>query len=171
MIQVICPHCQVGLKVDEQKVPQGIDSFKCPKCKHDIPMSFLEKKLEHRTEETNTVVFQPSKQGGGKLTVFENENTKEQIFHLREGIYIAGRKASASSASIRIETGDKLMSRHHFRIEVKRDPRRGFIHCLSDYKSKNRTQYNGNFLEEGEEVVLRNNDEIKVGHTVLRFND
>ena len=171
MIQVLCPHCQVGLKVDEHKIPQGIHSFKCPKCKHEIPMSFLEKKPEHRTEETNTVVFQSSKTGRGKLTVFENENTKEQIFHLQEGYFIIGRKASVSNATIRIETGDKLMSRNHCRIEVKKDSQGSFIHCLSDYQSKNRTVYNGKCLEESEEVVLRNNDEIKLGHTLLRFNE
>jgi len=170
MIQVLCPHCQVGLKVDEQKIPKGIESFKCPKCKHEVQMSFLEKKREHRTEETNTVVFQPSKTGRGKLTVFENENTKEQIFHLQEGHFIIGRKASVSNANIRIETGDKMMSRNHFRIEVKKDSQGSLIHCLSDYQSKNKTLYNGKSLEEGEEVVLRDNDEIKIGHTLLRFN-
>jgi hypothetical protein len=30
--------------------------------------------------------------------------------------------------------------------------------------------YNGKFLDEGEEVVLRDNDEIKIGYTLLRFN-
>ena len=154
MIPVKCPHCQVGLKIDEQKIPEGISSFKCPKCKHEIPISFLEKKREQRTDGTDTVIFQPSKTKGGKLTVFDNEQTKEQIFHLREGFYVVGRKASVSNVTIRIETGDKLVSRNHFRIEVKKDAQGGLIHCLSDNQSKNRTMYNGKYLEESEEVVL-----------------
>ena len=32
MISIKCPHCQVGLKVDEGKLPLGITSFKCPNC-------------------------------------------------------------------------------------------------------------------------------------------
>ena len=171
MIPVQCPHCKVGLKVDEHKIPEGINSFKCPKCKGDIPVSFLEKKPEQRTDGRDTVIFQPSKTKGGKLTVFDNEYAKEQIFHLREGFYVVGRKASVSNATIRIETGDKLVSRNHFRIEVKKDAQGGLIHCLSDNQSKNRTMYNGKYLEESEEVVLRDNDEIRIGHTLIRFNE
>ncbi len=171
MIPVKCPHCKVGLKVDEQKIPEGITSFKCPKCKRDIPMSFLDQKREQATDGIDTVIFQPSKTKGGKLTVFENEYTKEQIFHLREGHYVVGRKAAVSNANIRIETTDKLVSRNHFRIEVKKDAKGGLIHCLSDNQSKNRTMYNGKFLEEGEEVVLQDDDEIGIGNTLIRFNE
>ena len=32
MIALKCPHCHVGLKVDEGKIPLGITFFKCPKC-------------------------------------------------------------------------------------------------------------------------------------------
>jgi predicted Zn finger-like uncharacterized protein len=171
MIPVKCPHCKVGLKVDEQKIPEGITSFKCPKCKQDIPISFLDKKRVQLTDGTDTVVFQPSKTKGGKMTVFENEYAKEQIFHFREGHYIVGRKASVSDANIRIETTDKLVSRNHFRIEVKKDSQGGLIHCLSDNKSRNNTMYNGKYLEEGEEVVLQDRDEIKVGNTLILFNE
>jgi len=173
MIPVKCPHCKVGLKVDEQKIPQGIDFFKCPKCKHDIPLSSLRDKRERHTGETNTVIFQPVGTEGGKLTVLLNvsTNTAEQVFHLQEGNYVVGRKASVSNANIQVETADKMMSRNHVRIVVKKDAHGGIIHCLSDNQSKNRTMYNGKYLEEGEEVVLRDNDEIKIGNTVLQFNE
>ncbi|MDR0794601.1 MAG: FHA domain-containing protein [Tannerella sp.] len=170
MIPVKCPHCQVGLKVDEKKVPKGLNFFKCPKCKHDVPLSLLENIREHLQGETDTVVFQPSVKEGGKLTVFPDQKTKEQIFHLREGQYIVGRKASISNASIRIETGDKMISRNHFQVNVKKDSQGGLLHCLSDCRSKNRTIYNNRCLEEDEEVVLQDNDIIKIGHTLLRFN-
>lgn len=32
-------------------------------------------------------------------------------------------------------------------------------------------RYNSNYLENGEIVVLNNNDEIIIGRTVLRFNE
>ena len=170
MIPVKCPHCKVGLKVDEQKIPKGIDTFKCPKCKHDIPLSFIDNKRDIHQSETSTVVLQPSKAEDGRLTIFPNENAREQIFHLREGHYIVGRKTSTSNADVRIETADKMMSRNHARIEVRKDAKKGLIHCLSDNQSKNRTMYNGAFLDEGEEVVLQDNDEIKIGNTLIRFN-
>ena len=170
MIPVNCPHCSVGLKVDEQKIPQGIDTFKCPKCKHIIPLSFLENKRDTSKDETDTVAVQPSKVKGGKVTVLPIGKTREQIFHLREGNYVVGRKAAISDANIRIETDDKLMSRNHARIDVKKDGHGGIVHCLSDNQSTNRTLHNGIFLDEGEEIVLQDNDEIKIGNTLLRFN-
>ncbi|MDR2232319.1 MAG: FHA domain-containing protein [Tannerella sp.] len=170
MIPVKCPHCHVGLKVDEEKVPQGIDFFKCPKCKCDIPISSLEIKDKHHTDEIRTVVFQPSNNEGGRLTVLLDANTSEQIFPLTEGHFTVGRKATTPTADICIETNDKMMSRSHLLIVVKHDAQGGLIHCLSDNKSKNRTIYNGKYLEDGEEVVLQDNDEIKIGNTVLRFN-
>ena len=129
MISVKCPHCHVGLKVDEGKIPLDITSFKCPKCRQPIP------------------------------------------FPLQEGVYIIGRKSKASTATIGIVTADKSMSREHIRIEVKKDAKGGYKHYLSDNNSKNHTLYNSNYLENGEIVVLNNNDEIIIGRTVLRFNE
>ncbi|MDR0844499.1 MAG: FHA domain-containing protein [Tannerella sp.] len=170
MIPVKCPHCKVGLKVDETKIPEGISSFKCPKCKQEISVSLLEKKREQHSE-TETIVLQPLKKECGKLMVLRNADTPEQIFCLLEGISIVGRKASVSEANICIETEDKLMSRSHIRIEVKKNAQGGVIHLLSDNQSKNRTLYNGNYMEKGEIMILKDNDEIVIGHTVLRFNE
>jgi hypothetical protein len=171
MIPVKCPHCKVGLKVDEQKIPKGITSFKCPKCKYDVPVSILGlNQVKTDFPGNNTVVLYPLKKEEGQLFVVPGEGTLEQKFILREGMYIVGRKAASSNANICIETNDKLMSRAHFRIEVKTDAKGGLIHTISDNHSKNRTMYNGKYLEEGEVIVLKNNDEIIIGRTVLRFN-
>lgn len=168
MIPVKCPHCKVGLKVDETKIPEGIASFKCPKCRQDIPVSYLQNEQQADSE---TVLIRPIRKGCGRIIVVANPDTLEQTFPLREGIFIVGRKASASEATIRIETGDKEMSRNHMRIEVKKDNRGNYIHMLSDYQSKNHTQYNGRCLDKGEVVVLKDNDEIKIGHTHVRFKE
>ena len=62
------------------------------------------------------------------------------------------------------------MSREHLRLEVKKEERGGYKHYLSDNNSKNHTLYNNKYLEDGEIVVLQDNDEIIIGHTILRFN-
>nr|WP_289118652.1 FHA domain-containing protein [uncultured Parabacteroides sp.] len=107
----------------------------------------------------------------GHLSVIANDDTPEQTFPLQEGSYTIGRKSNASNATIGIVTTDKSMSREHIRIEVKKDAKGGYKHYLSDNNSKNHTLYNSNYLEDGEIVVLKNNDEIIIGHTVLRFNE
>lgn len=169
MISINCPHCHVGLKIDEGKIPLDITSFKCPKCKRSIPVSLLS--LEQHSEESETMLVQPVRMGTGHLSVIPNDDTPEQTFPLYEGIAIVGRKSNASNATIGISTGDKSMSREHIRIEVKKETKGGYKHYLSDNNSKNRTLYNSNYLEDGEIVVLNNNDEIIIGHTVLRFNE
>ncbi|MDR1879972.1 MAG: FHA domain-containing protein, partial [Tannerellaceae bacterium] len=72
---------------------------------------------------------------------------------------------------IAIHTADRSMSREHIRIEVKKNAKGGYNHYLSDNNSKNHTLYNSNCLEEGEVIVLKDNDEIMIGRTVLRFNE
>lgn len=171
MISVKCPHCHVGLKVDEGKIPLDITSFKCPKCKQLIPVSLLSQKKGDRTSESETVLIQPLRMTTGHLFVIANDDTPEQTFPLQEGSYTIGRKSNASNATIGIVTTDKSMSREHIRIEVKKDAKGGYKHYLSDNNSKNHTLYNSNYLEDGEIVVLKNNDEIIIGHTVLRFNE
>ena len=161
MISVKCPHCHVGLKVDEGKIPLDITSFKCPKCRQPIPVSLLSMEKGCVASESETVLIQP----------LANADTPEQTFPLQEGVYIIGRKSNASTATIGIVTADKSMSREHIRIEVKKDAKGGYKHYLSDNNSKNHTLYNSNYLENGEIVVLNNNDEIIIGRTVLRFNE
>jgi predicted Zn finger-like uncharacterized protein len=173
MISVKCPHCQVGLKVDEAKLPSGITSFKCPKCKRPIPVSMLSEQAGVASSPVSDTQFiRPVKQTTGTLTVAADAQTAEQVFPLSEGVSVVGRKSSRPSlATIAIETSDRSMSREHIRIEVKKDARGGYKHYLSDNNSKNHTLYNSNFLGNEEVVILNNNDEIIIGQTVLRFNE
>ncbi|MDR1407515.1 MAG: FHA domain-containing protein [Tannerella sp.] len=172
MIPVKCPHCGVGLKVDEQKIPKGITSFKCPKCKHEISVAQLRdlQAARQASSDGSTELLQPLKKSEGKLIVLPDAHTPEQTFPLHEeGLYIVGRKAATSHADICIDTQDKAMSRNHLQLEVKKGAHGNPIHSLLDNRSKNRTRYNGRYLEEGEVIVLKNNDEIVIGDTVLRF--
>lgn len=170
MISIQCPHCNIKLKVDERKLPSGITSFKCPSCKQGIPVTLLSKG-QVKNSEPETQLIQSVKTHTGKLTVLPDPNTSEQVYPLYEGIILVGRKSGESKAAIAIHTSDRSMSREHIRIEVKKDPKGGYKHYLSDNKSKNHTLYNNNYLDEGEVVVLNNNDEIIIGRTILRFNE
>ena len=174
MISVKCPHCKIGLKVDETKIPQDILSFKCPKCKKEIPISFVEQIIGQVADVETLVVTSKAKQqhGLGLLTVLPSSDTPQQEFQLSEGVMIVGRRAKVSTATICIKTDDKTMSRNHLRIEVKKNQKgNGFFHYLSDNNSKNNTLYNGKRIESGEVVVLKDNDVIVLGRTIIRFNE
>jgi predicted Zn finger-like uncharacterized protein len=172
MISVKCPHCKAGLKVNETKIPESILSFKCPKCKNEIPVSFIRQKLESQNVFETVVLVKKSKnQGIGRLTVLQNEDTPQQEFQLQEGENIIGRKANVCMASVCILTEDKTMSRSHVKIEVKKNPKGGYFHCLSDNNSINHTLYNGKSIESEDIVVLRDGDELLLGKTTVRFNE
>ena len=171
MISVKCPHCHVGLKVDEGKIPLGLSSFKCPKCRQSIPVSLLTAPASSAAADDETVLVRPVRTKTGSLTVLPDADTPQQTFPLSEGVFVVGRKSHSSSATICIETADRSMSRAHIRIEVKKSEQGGYKHVLSDNNSRNHTLYNGNYLESGEVVVLNDQDEIIIGHTVLRFNE
>lgn len=168
MISIKCPHCQVSLNVNEGKIPLGLASFKCPNCKKSIPVSLIS--AQRNADEAETVIVHSGVRHPGRLTVKPDANTAEQYFPLGEGEYVIGRKSPSSGANIKIETADRSMSREHIRIEVRKDGHGGYKHYLSDNNSKNHTLYNSNYLETGEKVVLNDNDEIMIGHTILRFN-
>ena len=102
MISVKCPHCHVGLKVDEGKIPLDITSFKCPKCRQPIPVSLLSMEKGSAASESETVLIQPLRMTTGHLSVIANADTPEQTFPLQEGVYIIGRKSKASTATIGI---------------------------------------------------------------------
>jgi pSer/pThr/pTyr-binding forkhead associated (FHA) protein len=154
------------LKVDEQKLPADIRLFKCPACRKEIPVSLLEKQAD-----TDTVLVRGTRRKTlGSLTVIAGDNTATQVLALTEGINMIGRKSATSQASLSIVTQDLSMSREHIRIEVTKDERGGYKHFLSDNKSRNRTFYNGSYLDEGEVAILNHNDEIIIGHTTLRFH-
>lgn len=170
MISLKCPYCQIALKVDETKLPEGINSFKCPKCKKSIPVSLLNSG-ESRDNTSETVLLSPIKTGLGCIIVSADASTgtAEQTYPLHEGQITIGRKSATSDVTFSVKTNDKLMSRSHISIEVKKDLKGGYKHYLSDNNSKNRTLYNNNYLEAGEVVVLHDNDEIVIGRTSLRF--
>jgi len=172
MISVRCPHCQVGLKVDESKIPVNIQTFNCPKCKQPIPISYVMNNQPVDDSETIILSAPESKNvKTGKIHVLPNEFTPEQFIRLSEGINIIGRKSPSKESVTTIETKDKLMSRSHIGIEVKIDAKGKYNHCLYDNKSTNRTLYNRNYIEPGEIVILKNNDEIQIGQTRLIFEE
>jgi pSer/pThr/pTyr-binding forkhead associated (FHA) protein len=139
----------------------------------DIPVSYIDQMLGQDADgETVVVSHKANQQGLGKLTVLPTPGTPPQEYVLSEGIIIVGRKAKVSTATICITTDDKTMSRSHLRIEVKKNQKAGgYFYYLSDNNSKNNTLYNGKCIENGEVVVLKDNDVIVLGRTIVRFNE
>ena len=172
MISIRCPHCSVGLKVDESKLPSNIHAFNCPQCRKAIPISMVVKNQNPDDSETVLLSISGTKDvKAGRIRVISNDVTPEQVIQLSEGINIIGRKSPSLNSSTAIETKDKLMSRAHIGIEIRKDANENYIHYLYDNKSTNRTLYNSNYIEPGEIVILKDKDEIQIGQTHLIFEE
>ena len=171
MISIRCPHCHVGLKVDETKIPPHIQTFNCPQCKEPIPVSIVTQKIQSDDAETVILQLPTDSAKTGCLRVIPNQFTPTQIIYLSEGVNIIGRKSNTNNNPTAIETDDKLMSRSHIIIEIKKNHQEQYKHYLSDNKSKNRTLYNSSYIEPGEVVVLKNKDEIQIGQTRIIFEE
>lgn len=171
MISIKCPHCHIGLKIDETKIPISVKEFKCPKCKQPIMVSILDQYKNNQSDEITSVINKSRITKKGTITVFSTDETPNQIYDLHEGISVIGRKTESSNVTIGIITQDKLMSRKHIKIEVVKNKIGEYTHLLSDMNSKNKTMYNNDYMEKDEIIVLQNGDEITIGKTKLRFNE
>ena len=172
MISVQCPHCHVGLKVDESKLPANIQTFACPKCKNLLSVSSVlsskrKKEGDSETELLSPICFNQT----GKLIVVENQLSPAQTIYLSPGVNIIGRKSTTSNTPTSIQTADRQMSRSHIIIDVIKDKNNRYKHYLSDNKSINQTLYNNNCLEQGETIILKDKDEILIGQTLLIFEE
>lgn len=91
-------------------------------------------------------------------------------YQLKLGINTIGRKANTSTASIQIDVTDRTMSRSHAIIEVKNVGGQ-VLHILRNGANKNPSYLNGTLLESSDQLVLNNGNRIKLGETVLMFNN
>lgn len=187
IIQIKCPWCSATLSVQNQVGIEG-KNVTCPVCKHKSPFSKFKmvvprsglhnEDTEYPEEATEYVRGRghiPGEQTTlpdenliiGRLIVIENG----QIYQLKPGRNVVGRKAAASSADFQIATGDnRRMSREHIMVEVKRVPSKGLVHQVSLFKEKvNPTKVGEEPLLYGDCVVLSDGDMISLPDATLRF--
>ncbi len=85
------------------------------------------------------------------------------------GQNIIGRAAPSSPANMQVPTTDIYCSRQQAIITVLRMNNGGLRTFIRNYMNKNKTWVNGAQLLDGEEVVLKNGDHIKMGDTTVVY--
>lgn len=97
----------------------------------------------------------------------------QREFELKDGEHIIGKDSVGSSATIKLPTMDRFLSRNHFKIAVKYNAAKArYEHHLSDYNSKNGTKLKSKggdwmVVRPGDILELSEGDIIEVGHTQL----
>lgn len=189
LIQIKCPFDGAVLKVKNQPGIEG-KNVTCPICKNTYPFT----EFRRLTPVKNTYQEDPDTELPGKEenTHYKNygqqdEKTKIQEgsdiigtllntgngdkYDLRLGHNVVGRKASKSTATISIDTGDKkAMSREHLVIDVKNVPGKGIVHYVSLAKEKvNKTYIGDEELQYGDCLVLNDGDLVRLPDATLKF--
>lgn len=174
LIKIKCPWCSAVLTV---KNFEGIEtkSVTCPVCKQKSPFTKF-KKITDDDEKEKTSYLRDGE--ATEQTDLDNlmigclkVKTSGQTFRLSPGRNVIGRKASASSANIQLDTGENhRVSREHIVIEVKKIPGKGFVHYLSLFKERvNSTLHNKGSLLFGDCVILKNGDTISLPNFDIVF--
>ena len=91
------------------------------------------------------------------------------IYTLRDGKNVIGRKAQTSQATVQIDTDDRYMSRLHSMIMITSLPDGSKKATLSNYQNKNKTIVDGQEICTGDEIRLTDGDSITMGHTTIVF--
>ena len=192
VIRIKCPWCSAVLSV---KMQPGIESksVNCPVCKQKSPFTQF-RKVEAGG---GSVVKKPESPAGGNVgdgqtqrsAAPEGDGTTQlpewdnavdpfvevlstgEIFPLRMGRNIIGRRSSASHANIQIATGERMISREHLVIDVQASFSRGNKYIVSLAKEQVNSTYVGqNLLGYRDAILLNNGDIIRLpGDVVVRF--
>ena len=177
--RIQCPNCGVVLDVRNSKM-EDEKVITCPQCKAVLKVRFRhEAPLEAKTVLGGGYNGGETQLGGlkGTTQLASAPNTKscclcvdERSYPLAIGLNTVGRKAPSSQASLQIETDDRYMSRRHAKIEVKEvvGIRQAII---SNDQNKNATYVDGQELQSGDAVILRDGSEIIIGKTHVIYKE
>lgn len=151
MKRIMCPKCENYLTFDETQYTEGQSLvFVCQHCKKQFGIRIGKTKL--KAKERNEVEEENSEYGS--IMVIENVFGYKQVFSLKEGDNIIGRRCTGNNITIPIETSDMSMDRRHCIINVKRDAQGKPVYTLRDNPS-----LTGTFLQN---EILRDKDRIRI---------
>ncbi len=162
-MKVKCSKCGNILVISERKLPKNKKKamVRCTKCKHAIVFA-IPNAEELEGEKTEIGTDNNQKIQNAKLV--ETKTGKEHI--LKIGKNIIGRKADISI------DGDRYISRKHCLIEMKKQTW-GLELIISDDGSEtgrpsiNGTIYNEERISKYDKIILKSDDNIRIGRTNL----
>ena len=167
-IFIVCPECHQQLSFNEIPGYQNM-VVECPKCHFKANASVYQSGSQarggHGADEMPTqLVFAPrSSTDIGQIRVISTN----EIQWLKPGNNVIGRRASTSTADIKI-SNDMYMSRRHVQIDVIKKPM-GYEHRLVEIGSTNIIKLNHRPINRGDIIVLNFGDVLTLGKTDIRL--
>lgn len=170
MKRVRCPKCDNYIQFDETKYTEGQSLvFVCDNCKKQFAIRIGKSKLNaanRREENAETARQAEESLEFGSIVAIENVFGYKQVFPLREGDNVIGRRNKGTDAEIPIETNDPSMDRRHCILNVKR---RGneIIYTLRDNDSITGTFLMNELLGAKDRIRIEDGAILTLGATTL----
>lgn len=154
-----CPHCHKR-KLAYTAHKEGKLIFTCPGCKGKVRVAFF--------IQTHIIIpLSKFNENQGKL-VRVRSFLRNVNYSLPVGEHIIGRADKEQPSTISIK-GDNSMSPRSVSITATFKLKEGFCYHLKVLNATNPVLHCDRALSEGEEIKLNFGDEIRVGHTLFRF--
>ena len=173
-LRVRCPNDKSILPIYDQP---GIEKafITCPICGKRMPFKSFQivddtvSDIDDIPEGETEVVL--SSDQYHRLGTLKDMST-DDIYKLKRGKNIIGRKSTDSSADIQLPCGEsKRMSREHLVIQVDGNSVEGYVFYASLYKAKENATYIGDAkIEYGDSIILNDGDIIKLPDKTIVFN-
>lgn len=165
MKRIRCPKCENYITFDETKYHEGQSLvFICEHCKKQFSIRLGKSKT---TQERLDDVTRQNSQPYGYIIVIENSFGFKQIFPLKEGDNVIGRRNIGIKIDIPIETSDMSMDRRHCIINVRKDKQGRLAYTLRDAPSLTGTFLFNDLLGDKERVCIDDGAIITIGATTL----
>lgn len=166
-----CTGCGQGLKVPNSALVVA-KTVKCPKCGTSLLVNFVDSQTAEpgqpaKDENSNETVYGSGLTNDNSTAWLEFEGMK---YYINNPVSVVGRRAGTSTADIQIDTTDMYMGRHHAVITKKTDFSGNTVYTLKRKDAKNGLSVNNIPVAEQEETVLLSGAAIRMGHTVVVFN-
>lgn len=169
MKRIRCPKCENYLTFDETKYQEGQSLvFVCEHCKKQFAIRLGKSKAEPTRKEADTSCGEEARQATyGYLTVIENVFGFKQVFPLRAGDNIIGRRCVGTDIQVPIETSDMSMDRYHCIINVRCDKQGKPVYTLRDAPSLTGTFVNNEILGDKERLRIGDGAIVTIGATTF----
>lgn len=167
MKRVRCPKCDNYIQFDETRYDAGQSIvFICDQCGKQFSIRIGKTKLNPKRREEET----GEKEGTndfGNIVVIENVFSYKQVFPLREGDNLIGRRNKGDVVDIAIESNDPSLDRRHCYINVKRDKQGGLVYTLRDNNSTTGTFLMNELLGAKDRIRIEDGAVVTMGATTF----
>jgi DNA-directed RNA polymerase subunit M/transcription elongation factor TFIIS len=165
MKRVRCPKCEKYLTFDETKYSEGQSLvFECDECGKQFSIRIGKSKMKE-TQKNEKIDENAYSEEYGALSVIENVFGYKQVFPLKEGDNVIGRRCVGTVVDIPIESGDMSMDRRHCIINVKRNKQGRLVYTLRDAPSLTGTFLMNEILGDKDRVRIEDGAIITMGAT------